>query len=38
VHGYIDADWASSISDMRSTNGFMFSYGSVVVTWSNKKQ
>ena len=23
---------------MRSTNGFMFSFGSVVVTWSSKKQ
>jgi len=38
VHGYIDADWASSISDRRSTNGFMFSFGSVAVTWSSKKQ
>jgi hypothetical protein len=38
VHGYIDADWAGSISDMRSTNGFMFSFGSTDVTWSNKKQ
>ncbi len=38
VHGYIDADWVGSISDMRSTNGFMFSFGSVAVTWSSKKQ
>jgi histone deacetylase 1/2 len=38
VHGYINADWASSISDRSSTNGFMFSFGSVDVTWSNKKQ
>jgi hypothetical protein len=38
VHGYIDANWAGSISDMRSTNDFMFSFGSVAVTWSSKKQ
>jgi hypothetical protein len=38
VHGYIDADWAGSISDKKSTSGFMFSFGSVVVTWSSMKQ
>jgi len=38
VHGYIDADWAGSISDMRSTSSFMFSFGSVAITWSSKKQ
>jgi hypothetical protein len=38
VHGYIDADWAGNISDMRSTSSFMFSFGSAVVTWSSKKQ
>jgi len=38
VHGYIDADWAGSISDRRSTIGFMFSFGSVAITWSSKKQ
>jgi hypothetical protein len=38
VHGYIDADWAGSISDMRSTSDFMFSFGSVAITWSSKKQ
>jgi hypothetical protein len=27
VHGYIDADWAGSISDRRSTSGFMFFLG-----------
>jgi hypothetical protein len=37
VHGYIDADWAGRISDKTSTSCFMFSFGSVVVTWSNKK-
>jgi hypothetical protein len=28
VHGYTDADWASNVLDRRSTNGFMFSFGS----------
>jgi hypothetical protein len=35
VHGYIDADWAGNISDMRSTNGFMFFFGSAIVARSS---
>jgi hypothetical protein len=35
---YMDADWASNVSDKRSTSGFMFSFGSGVVSWSSKKQ
>ena len=38
LYGYTDADWASSISDRRSTSGFMFSFGSAAITWSSKKQ
>ncbi len=38
VHGYTDADWADNVSDRRSTSGFMFSFGSGVISWSNKKQ
>ncbi len=34
----MDADWAGNVSDRRSTGGFMFSFGSGVVNWSNKKQ
>jgi hypothetical protein len=34
----MDADWASNVSDKRSTNGFMFSFGNGVVSWSSKKQ
>jgi hypothetical protein len=26
VHGYMDVDWADSVSDRRSTSGFMFSF------------
>ncbi len=28
VHGYKDVDWAGNVSNKRSTNGFMFSFGS----------
>ena len=38
VFGYTDADWAGSMSDRRSTSGYMFSLGSAAVTWSSKKQ
>jgi len=38
VHGYIDANWAGSISNRRSTSNFMFSFGSIAITWSSKKQ
>ncbi len=37
VHGYTDADWANNVSDRRSTNGFMFSFGSGAVSWSSEK-
>jgi hypothetical protein len=32
VHGYTDADWAGNVSNRRSTNGFMFSFGSDAVS------
>jgi hypothetical protein len=38
VHGYTDVDWASNVSNRKSTNGFMFSFGSGDVSWSSKKQ
>jgi hypothetical protein len=38
VHGYTDADWVGNVSDRRSTNGFLFSFGSGAVSWSSKKQ
>jgi hypothetical protein len=34
----MDADWTNNVLDRRSTNGFMFSFGSGVVSWSSKKQ
>ncbi|MCO5559842.1 hypothetical protein L7F22_013446 [Adiantum nelumboides] len=38
LSGFTDADWAGSVCDRRSTSGFMFSLGSVAITWSSKKQ
>jgi len=32
VHGYTDADWADNVSNKRSTNGFMFSFGNGAVS------
>jgi hypothetical protein len=38
LHGYTYADRAGNVSDKRSTSGFMFSFGSGAISWSNKKQ
>ncbi|MCO5550316.1 hypothetical protein L7F22_003800 [Adiantum nelumboides] len=38
LSSFTDADWAGSVCDQRSTNGFMFSLGSAAITWSSKKQ
>ncbi|MCO5573107.1 hypothetical protein L7F22_026872 [Adiantum nelumboides] len=38
LSGFTDADWAGSVCDRLSTNGFMFSLGSAAITWSSKKQ
>ena len=38
LYGYTYADWAGSITDRRSTSGFMFSLGSAAITWSSKKK
>jgi hypothetical protein len=34
----MDVDWVSNVLDRRSTNGFIFSFGSGVVSWRSKKQ
>ena len=36
--GYTDSDWASSVSDRKSTSGSCFSLGSRVVSWFSRKQ
>jgi hypothetical protein len=38
VHGYTEANWAGNVSNRRSTNGFLFYFGSDVISWSSKKQ
>ena len=38
VFGYIDVDWAGCAYDRRSTSGYVFSFGSGMVSWSSKKQ
>jgi hypothetical protein len=32
VHGYTNVDWVGNVSNKISTNGFMFSFGSGVVS------
>ena len=38
VAGYIDADWAGNITDMKSTLGYFTSMGGNLVTWRSKKK
>ena len=38
IEVYIDADWAGSITDRRSTFGYCFFVGRNLVTWQSKKQ
>ncbi|CAN6723796.1 unnamed protein product [Malus baccata var. baccata] len=38
VEGYIDRDWAGSITDWRSTSGYFTFVGGNLVTWRSKKQ
>ena len=38
LSGYTDSDWAGSAVDWKSTSGYCFSMGSVMISWSSKKQ
>jgi hypothetical protein len=36
-HGFTDADWAGTPTDRKSTSGGIFSIGSTVFSWYNRK-
>jgi hypothetical protein len=36
--GYIDSDWAGSVSDRKSTSRCCFSLGSTMTSWQSMKQ
>ena len=38
LHGYTDADWASSVVDRKSTSGCCFTLGSASISWMSRKQ
>ena len=38
IEGHIDADWAGSITDRRSTSGYFTFVGGNLVSWRSKKQ
>jgi hypothetical protein len=38
LQGYVDADWAGSTMDWKSTSNYCFTLGSVMVSWCNRKQ
>jgi hypothetical protein len=38
LHGYIDLVWMGSTVDQKSTFGYCFSLGSVMISWFSRKQ
>jgi hypothetical protein len=38
IHGFIDADWAASIDDRKSTDGHPVYIGSTPISWKSGKQ
>jgi hypothetical protein len=38
LQGYVDADWAGSAVDQKSTSGCCFTLGAATVSWCSRKQ
>jgi len=38
LHGFTNADWAGSVDDRKSTNGYIFFLGTTLVSWKSRKQ
>jgi hypothetical protein len=38
MHGYAYVDWAGSLVDWKSTSRYCFGLGSVMISWSSRKQ
>jgi hypothetical protein len=38
LKGYTDSDWASSVTDQKSTSGCCFNLGYAMILWFNMKQ
>ena len=38
LYGYIDVDWAGSVSNRKSTSGGCYCLGSAMISWFSKKQ
>jgi hypothetical protein len=38
LNGFIDADWAGSIDDCKSTGGYLVYLGSTPILWKSEKQ
>ena len=38
LYGYVDSDWAGSVTDKKSTSGGCYFMGSSMISWLNKKQ